>query len=286
MTKTTTTSISLVPPTEAVVSIYPDTKPKTVRLVSRNPTKLPELWCAIFIVGSEPYQFPQLFARAKCWKAKTIEEADIVLFTGGIADVSPAMYGARPHKETMSEAEEDMRDILVFLEAVTLGVPMIGVCRGAQFGNVMNGGKLFQHVDQHNKNHEIFVRRNQYYMTASSVHHQMCMPNEEGGMEIIAEAYESTGKWSDDKTYKSSHTDFDVEAFWYPETAFLGFQGHPEYAGVEEYTKFFIEIIEQYIATNPDLKIIEGKQRLDKAIMEQRSWRIPDTVNEFIKEYS
>lgn len=282
----TTNILTLTAPTDT-----PSTDRKSeVRLVSREPYKLPDLWCGIYIVGDEPYQFPQLFARAQCWKADKIEEADIVLFTGGMPDVSPAMYGETPHSTTMPDPEADMRDILVFMEAVTLGVPMVGVCRGAQFGHVMNGGKLFQHVDGHQKAHEIFIRGGRSlgdsYLDASSLHHQMCVPNEKGGMEILAEAYEATGKWLNEKTYTSSHTDLDVEAFWYPETAFLGFQGHPEYAGYDEYAQYFMECVESYICTNPDLKYVGGKQRLRKEIMEQRSWVLPKTVKTFMKEYT
>jgi gamma-glutamyl-gamma-aminobutyrate hydrolase PuuD len=262
-------------------------KERKVKLVEKSPSNFPELWCSIYIVGSEQAQFPQLFSRAKCWKAKDIASADIVVFTGGCADVSPELYGEEKHKTVMSDKEEDMRDILVFREAVALGVPMIGVCRGAQFGHVMNGGKLFQHVDNHNKAHNIFVRRGGYYIQdVSSVHHQMCRPNEQGGMEIIAETYQSTGKWINDKICFPSNTDFDIEAFWYPETAFLGVQGHPEYPGFEEYTQFFMELIEEYITTNPQLRILKGLNRVPQDTIDNRKWREPALIDKFVKGFS
>jgi putative glutamine amidotransferase len=185
----------------------------------------------------------------------------------------------------MPDKESDVRDIQVFREAVQLGIPMVGVCRGAQFGHVMNGGKLYQHVDNHNTSHQLFVRKGGYYITnVSSLHHQMCVPNEEGGMEIIAEAYESTGKWLNATQMHPANTDFDVEAFWYPETAFLGVQGHPEYAGFEEYSQFFVELIEDFISTNPEIRVKDGKNRLPRCVIEQRKWREPETVEKFMKE--
>lgn len=259
---------------------------RMVRLIERKPTTYPELWCSVLLVGSETSQFPRLLSQAGCWGASSVEDADIVLFTGGVADVSPELYGETKHNTTMSDPEEDVRDILVFKEAANLGVPMIGVCRGAQFGHVMNGGKLYQHIDGHNSSHEIYIRDSKSYLKkVSSVHHQCCVPNEEGGMKIIAEAYESTGKWLNQKDYHIGATDFDVEAFWYPDTAFLGIQGHPEYDGFPEFSQFFIELVEQYIATNPEIKILKGKNRLPKDVLDNRKWRLPATVNPFIDKH-
>lgn len=262
------------------------TKEKTVRLIEKQPSNFPELWCAVHIVGNEKSLFPGLLSRAKCWQAKDLYSADFVLFTGGMADVSPELYGEKRHPTTMPDIEEDIRDILVFQEAAAIGIPMVGVCRGAQFGHVMNGGKLYQHVDGHNSTHEIFVRgANAYITEVSSLHHQMCVPNMEGGMRIIAEAYEATGKWLNDRDYETAFTDFDVEAFWYPETAFLGVQGHPEYSGYEEYSKFFIQLIEEYITTNPQLEMYNGLNRVPKSTIDNRSWKQPETVAQFIVEH-
>lgn len=262
-------------------------KDRTVRLIEKQTANFPELWSAVHVVGNERSLFPGLLSRAKCWQAKDLYSADFVLFTGGFADVSPELYGEKRHLTTNSDPEEDVRDILVFQEAVALGIPMVGVCRGAQFGSVMNGGKLYQHVDQHNKDHEIFIRgANTYIKNVSSVHHQMCRFNEEGGMQIIAEAYEATGKWLNDKDYQSGYTDFDVEAFWYPETAFLGVQGHPEYSGYEEYSLFFIQLIEEYLTTNPQLEVYNGLNRVPRSTIDNRKWKEPETVAKFIMEHS
>lgn len=261
-------------------------KEKTVRLIEKEPSVFPELWCAVYVVGSEKSLFPGFLSRAKCWQAKDLYSADFVLFTGGMADVSPELYGEKKHVTTMPDVEEDIRDILIFQEAAAIGIPMVGVCRGAQFGHVMNGGKLYQHVDGHQKDHEIFVRgANSYIAEVSSCHHQMCVPNLEGGMKIIAEAYESTGKWLNNLDYETAYTDFDVEAFWYSETAFLGVQGHPEYSGYEDYATFFLQLIEEYITTNPELEMYNGLNRVPKSTIDNRTWKQPDTVAQFIVEH-
>lgn len=264
---------------------------RKVTIVETEYNPLTELWAEVFIVGDEPHQFPALLARARCQKAESLEKADIVLFTGGWADVSPELYGERDkHERTFSDPEADVRDIQVFQEAVYLGIPMVGVCRGAQFLHVMNGGKLYQHVDYHNgKPHDIYLLRSEEYLgPVSSVHHQMCRPNEAGGMEVLAVTYESEQKWlNSTMSYNglSKVGDEDIEAFWYPETACFGVQGHPEYSGFEDYTLWFTDMIDQLIIENPDIVLTNGKRRLKGKAMEKRKWRMPDTVYEFLKEH-
>jgi len=106
-------------------------KPKReVKAVTYNGSGYPELWAHVMIVGDEPALFPRLLSLAKCWSAASIPEADIILFTGGVDDVSPQLYGKQAHRETYNDFDADVRDIQVFREAVSLGVPMVGVCRG------------------------------------------------------------------------------------------------------------------------------------------------------------
>src|SRR3546814_14796091 len=67
------------------------------------------------------------------------------------------------------------------------GIPMLGVCRGAQFLNVMPGGKLYQDVDNHVGDHPIYDPQNKRVIpNVSSIHHQMCIETRKGGMEILA----------------------------------------------------------------------------------------------------
>lgn len=265
-------------------------KPRKVVVVESNSEPLPSLGAEVFIVGDEPYAFPALFARTKSQKADSLEKADFVLFTGGWPDVSPELYGEERHEKTHPEPDSDVRDIEVFQEAAYLGIPMVGVCRGAQFLHVMNHGKLYQHVDSHNgKPHDVYLPKTQEYLgPVSSVHHQMCRPNAENGMDVIAVAYESEVKWLNPAlsyTGLSKVGDEDIEAFWYPETACFGVQGHPEYQGFEEYTSWFIQTIEYLIFSNPDIQLINGQYRLKQEVLERRRWRMPDTVFKFMKEH-
>lgn len=267
-------------------------KPKRdIRAVPYHGSNYSELWANVYIVGDEKALFPRMLALAKCWPANTVEDADIVLFTGGVDDVSSQLYGKVPHRETFNDFDADVRDIQVFREAVTLGIPMVGVCRGAQFLHVMNGGELYQHVDGHNNRHDIWLRKEQTTVSASSVHHQMCKYNPK--MEVLADALTSSYRWED--PYKcdippptrTSFKEVDVEAFWYEDTACFGVQGHPEYQGFDEYTKWFLKCIEDLIVYNPSLEYrgAPSRQRLKEEIVAMRDWREPSFIEKFMAEY-
>ena len=76
--------------------------------------------------------------------ARLVNMCDGILFTGG-HDVSPYLYKEKPLDNLISTYEP--RDILeknIFLEAIKLNKPILGICRGLQLINVMLGGTLYQ----------------------------------------------------------------------------------------------------------------------------------------------
>jgi putative glutamine amidotransferase len=72
-----------------------------------------------------------------------------VCLSGG-PDIDPASYGAEPHPELGPvEAEMDAFELAVARQADAAGLPVLGICRGAQTLNVVRGGTLLQHVPDH-----------------------------------------------------------------------------------------------------------------------------------------
>lgn len=74
---------------------------------------------------------------------------DGLVITGG-RDVDPATYGAQRHPATdEAGADSQARDAFEFAllrAALRRGVPVLGICRGAQVVNVALGGTLHQHL--------------------------------------------------------------------------------------------------------------------------------------------
>jgi putative glutamine amidotransferase len=69
------------------------------------------------------------------------------LYIAGGYDVDPGLYGADAHAATDTpRADRDAWEIALFNGACALGMPVLGVCRGAQVINVARGGTLAQHL--------------------------------------------------------------------------------------------------------------------------------------------
>lgn len=105
-----------------------------------------------------------------------IEDADIVIFTGG-EDVDPSLYGAKRHPETYSNIERDLYEKEMF-EKIRPDQLVVGICRGSQFLCVMNGGRLVQHCTKHGifGTHPILMLQNGMVYEITSTHHQMQYP--------------------------------------------------------------------------------------------------------------
>ena len=68
------------------------------------------------------------------------------MITGG-RDVDPAAYGQAPHPSTDEPARDrDAWEFALVRGALARGLPLLGICRGAQVVNVALGGTLHQHL--------------------------------------------------------------------------------------------------------------------------------------------
>lgn len=257
---------------------------RKVSLFKEMPVEYPQLWLEIFVVGDaiEQRAFADMFVRAQCTKAPSVDTADLVIFTGG-ADVNPLLYGETPHPSTFFNKDRDEADMLVYAECLKQGIPMFGVCRGAQFLHVMHGGKLYQDIDHHNGDHNIWdVTDNTMIKSVSSVHHQSCIPNPDNGMIIVADAYKSKNRWINDKVKETGpRTAYDVEAFFYRDTCSFGVQGHPEYKGYSEFRVWTLNKLHQYIIGNPDLERKGRNLRIKDDILSMREKKFEDKLKEF-----
>ena len=73
---------------------------------------------------------------------------DGVILTGSYSNVEPALYGGLPHPpEMLEDTNRDSITLPLIRSAVTLGIPLLGICRGFQEMNVAFGGTLHQRLD-------------------------------------------------------------------------------------------------------------------------------------------
>lgn len=227
------------------------TKEKNLMVLKDDGYVFPKLYLGVYIHGPawEHSAFAALFARAGCYMAEIVEAADLVVFTGG-DDVNPALYGKKPHSSTRWDDERDRSDIEMYNLCYEQGIPMFGVCRGAQFLHVMNGGTLIQDISGHQAAHSIIDMATKKSILSSSVHHQMCEKNDK--MEVVAQHFSRTTRHYDNVRSETGYQ-ADVEAYFYRDTACLGVQGHPEYRGYAGFGKWVMEKIRDYVNDNIDL---------------------------------
>ena len=75
-----------------------------------------------------------------------VARLDGLLFTGG-GDVHPQCYGSSMHPLVDSvDDDRDRMEILLVKEALRLGKPIFGICRGIQAINVALGGTLYEDI--------------------------------------------------------------------------------------------------------------------------------------------
>lgn len=207
----------------------------------------------VYIVDGNQH-YIRMYLHAGWGLAHSPMDADLIQFTGG-EDVTPELYGEIVHPTTQYNPIRDKRESIIF-ENCKGKIPLVGICRGGQFLNVMCGGKMWQDCDNHALHgvHEVLDHFTGQVYSATSTHHQMMRPSDDAI--IIATAQESSyvahmdGHIQHCKNHKvGAH--LDTEVCFYPEQNALCFQPHPEYLGSPEMTKKFFEYIAEY-SMNPE----------------------------------
>jgi gamma-glutamyl-gamma-aminobutyrate hydrolase PuuD len=198
----------------------------------------------VFIVTPQ-FGYDRMF-NDKGWAVVSdMRDADLVLFTGG-EDVSPFLYGEQKHPHTYSSKQRDEYEREEFRKAIELDIPCVGICRGGQFLNVMNGGRMFQHVEKHTRSHHLTDLLTGEEVLVTSTHHQMMRPAEHAV--VVATANEGGSKeWMIEDVINVTLAPTDYEVIWYPQTLSLCFQPHPEYGNYPECTEYFFSLLKRYI---------------------------------------
>lgn len=191
--------------------------------------------------------YANMFAKLGFEVVPEVEGCDLICFTGG-ADVNPRLYGEDTHPKTGFNENRDKTCISIYRYGRKKVIPMIGICRGAQFLHVMNGGKLHQHVDNHTvwDTHEAVDKQTGQRVNVTSTHHQMM--RYAGVGELVCEAKESVFKEHMQNGEVVSHLAVnDVEVMWYEDTKCLCFQPHPEFQGADSTFSYFKTLTERYL---------------------------------------
>jgi gamma-glutamyl-gamma-aminobutyrate hydrolase PuuD len=188
----------------------------------------------------------------------------LIIWGGG--DISPSLYGQHPCSRTTALAQLSIRDAIevrLASKAIKMGIPIIGICRGAQIMCALAGGKLIQDVKGHGQTHRIKTDDGKV-LTTTSLHHQMMFPWEVKNYNLIAwtdglrspfyiEGASLCSKQEDDvlvtfpPQIELEH--YEPEIVYFSDVKALCIQGHPEFIANEEheFVKYCKELIVQYL---------------------------------------
>lgn len=200
----------------------------------------------VYIVGGDA-NIERMFLKHGVESTQHMDEASIVCFTGG-ADVTPSLYDEK-NIHSGNDWLRDVEEMSEFDYAQELGIPCVGICRGGQFLNVMNGGKMWQDVNNHAimGHHKVNVLiKNHGHLgiyEVTSTHHQMMRAGEDS--EVIGFAHLATRFAHDGNDPKPN---FDTEIVWYEKTKCLCFQPHPEYntSKQDDTEELFFDLLDNY----------------------------------------
>lgn len=196
----------------------------------------------VLVLSGDSYKAVQSIFRKRGWNVltETVSQpvVDLVVFTGG-TDVDPALYGEERHPMTQSsDIFRDQFELASYKMYVRCGIPMVGICRGGQLLNVLNGGKMIQHLGKTvSGDVEMWDTVGIGYRTVRVDHHQ--------GMVRRGNAVD--GQMTHYPIPGEPDMGVSVDyVIWYPETKSLCFQPHPEWGhqGTEDY---FFQLIGRYV---------------------------------------
>lgn len=205
----------------------------------------------VYIVGDgkSSLGYTRMFRENGWLVTDRLASADMVQFIGG-ADVSPSIYGQPRHKTTRPNLTRDRAEMIMFNWCKRNGIPTAGICRGGQFLNVMCGGALWQHVNNHDKgNHIATDVESGRAFTVTSTHHQMMIPGPDSVDVLIATHIasfkEKMNKNGNEVTVYNDKVD--REAIAYPSQKVFCFQPHPEFNPLGDTADLYFNYLKKWL---------------------------------------
>ena len=191
---------------------------------------------------------------------------DVALVIWGGQDISPTIYGQKVNRFTGADENLSRRDQLeveIAINAMELGIPIIGICRGAQLMCALSGGILVQDVDGHAGGWHSIKTDDGREFNCPSLHHQMMYPwtkaggQVDPGMKYIAwcdparsRKYhgEPAGENGEDSEWLKMHW-HEPEILYFEKTRSLCIQSHPEFIDKVDhpFVQYTLELTKKYI---------------------------------------
>lgn len=159
-----------------------------------------------------------------------LTEPNSALIIWGGADINPSLYKHPMHQTTRPGGMRDRIEWGLVQTAIERGIPIIGVCRGAQMLCAAAGGFLIQDVDNHaGARHAVKTFDGQSFMV-NSIHHQMMAGYEKVDHELVAWSAKLSPQYHyrDNKLYDPPEGWKEPEMIYFKKIMGVAIQWHPE----------------------------------------------------------
>jgi putative glutamine amidotransferase len=155
-----------------------------------------------------------------------IARLDGVCLSGG-PDLDPEAYGARDRHEELGPTEPslDRFELALVRAALECGMPVLGICRGAQTLNVACGGTLHQHLPGHRQTEPGTQTTHDVEIFPGSRLAGLLGP---GAMAVNSFHHQAVDRLGDDLHVAARAPDGTVEAIELPYGFAIGVQWHAE----------------------------------------------------------
>lgn len=178
-------------------------------------------------------------------KPSDMVEEDSALVIWGGADINPSYYNHPQSRTTYPSSVRDPVEWALIHRAIAMGIPIIGVCRGAQMLCAAAGGFLIQDVRGHaGSNHYVTAYDGTKFLV-NSIHHQMLGIPDQVDHELLGWSTANLSKeyiWKDDKKYEPPTGFKEPEMVVFPSIKGLAIQWHPEgMSSNSEATQFILK---------------------------------------------
>lgn len=120
---------------------------------------------AVERAGGIPFPIPHAFSSI----CDYVNMVDGFVFSGGLIDIDPQLYGEKATTDTLYiETQRSRFDLELMRLALESGKPILGICAGCQLLNVVRGGTLHQHIP--NEFEESDIEHFEYYNRYNTIH--------------------------------------------------------------------------------------------------------------------
>lgn len=185
----------------------------------------------IYVVGNDTSYTNWM----ECEITKDMKEANLVVFTGG-EDWTPSLYNEKQHPQTCNNLQRDLYELDHYEEAIQMGIPCIGICRGAQGLAMFNKARLVQHQSPQPYKHKMKTFDNKELIVTSR-HHQAIYPfNIPKDNYVLLGWTKNLSKFHEDGNQQEMNPPVETEAIFFPKTQCLALQFHPEWQLEDEET--------------------------------------------------